>query len=107
MRYLLLLISGAFSSSARWLFLAIVMLIPWLFGGTREWTIRLLLIALYATCGLWLLGRLGEWALGRTRRRWGIPPALMVLSALAAMLGWSIAWNAHSYFDPYLLQFIP
>lgn len=99
--------SSALSRAARWLFLATLIGIPWLFGGTREWTITTLQIALYAASGLWLVGMLGSNWMGGRKSPWGISPALIILSGIVALWGWSVTYNAQSFFDPYLLQFVP
>ncbi len=107
MQNFVVLVSRSFAKAARWLFLAVLIATPWLFGGTRDWTITVMEFALYTAAALWFGGTIGQAYLGTRRAAWGISPSLVFLAGLAGVWGWGITSNAHSYFDPYLLRLIP
>src|SRR4051812_34565978 len=104
MQKLLPLSTLACSGAARWLLVLCLIGIPWLFGGSRDWTVHWLVVALYAASGLWLLSRFGHY-LGRDRSSpWAVSPTLALVCLLASLWGWSMTWNAKSYLDSYLLR---
>ncbi len=107
MQKAIFLFGRASRTASCWLFLATLIAAPWLFGATRDWSIQVVLTALFSVAGLWLAGLAGQiWSVQR-RLREGVSQYLLVLSGLLALLGWSVAVNAESYFDPYLLELIP
>ena len=107
MRKLLLSVGEAISVAARGLFILTLFVIPWLYGGTRDWTVTVLLVALFAVAILWLLGHSIRFAAGVRGSPWGISPVLLSLVLVTAALGWVITSNPESFFDPHLFTMVP
>jgi len=97
----------ALQEMGRWLLLGLLILAPWAFGSTREWTISLLIYGMDVVAALSILAIMGNAIALRRFSLGGIPWVQAVLALALLGYGWSAAWNAESYFDPYLLRFIP
>lgn len=67
---------------------------PFLYGGTTDWAIQALSLALYASGLLWLAG------LALERRAPTIPGAMLLCIIALFIQGWLMALNAKSVFDP-------
>ncbi len=95
------------TSATRWLFLGVLIGVPWLFGGTRDWTVTVMVIALFVISGAWIIGTLARRWGGDDRSRWLQPRVLILLVGGLCPVGWSLALNPESYLDPYLQHYIP
>ena len=86
---------------ARWLALAIIVILPWLIGGVQPVTLRLFLFwsHLCGACALiaWIL-RL---------RLPALPPLLPLICLAICSLGWFSIFNARFIYDPAFFQFVP
>ena len=89
------------AAAARWLFLGTLVYAPWAYGCTRPWTISVLNVLLASVVALWLAGSLLE------RRLPQVPLLAVATSGSLLALGWLMALNAHYFYDPELLQFVP
>ena len=88
-------------SSARGLFLALLVYAPWAYGCTRAWAVLGLEIGLAAVLGLWAAGC-------ALRRRWpAVPGPWVVMAGLLLAQGWWMALNAGFVRDGDYLLFVP
>jgi hypothetical protein len=85
----------------RWLLLVTLVYAPWAYGCTSPRAINLLSILMALAIGTWLLGCLVR----RVSPR--VSPVALGAVLLLLCLGWWMAFNAHSRYDPQRLQFIP
>ena len=86
---------------SRWLLLGILSCAPWVYGGTRPWTVSFLNIVLSFTLTLWLV------SLHASGGRLRAPLAGFLASALLLAIGWGMAWNAAFIHDPGFSSFVP
>jgi hypothetical protein len=92
---------GSLRGIARWLFLATIIVAPFLYGGTTAWSIEVVLGTLGIVLVLWLTSFALE-------GRWPRFPWLLLLGAgMVLAQGWWMVINAHSIYDASFAIFTP
>jgi O-antigen ligase len=85
----------------RWLFLVALVWGPWVYGGTRPWSMQILDGILGVVVVLWLVGRILR------RKRPATPWPLVVSALLVILQGWFMVLNAQAFYSVGYAQFFP
>ena len=94
-------ISTAFIDTPRWLLLGLLVLAPWLYGGTEPWAITAINWSGGVAAGLWLLTCLLR------QRMPDVPRGPAIVGMLLILLAWWMAWNAKFDYDALQKEFRP
>jgi hypothetical protein len=85
----------------RWLFLAVLLYLPWDYGGTSPRSLTYMSWSLGIVVGLWLLGSVIR------RQKPEIPGVLLIATVAVVILGWFMTLNARAIYDAELELLVP
>ncbi|MEY2548639.1 MAG: hypothetical protein QOD64_1221 [Verrucomicrobiota bacterium] len=92
---------GSLRGLSFWFFLGMLIVVPWLYGGTTSWSIELINLLLALVLLLWGASLVVD------RRAPETSALLLIITTMVLALGWWMVWNARATYDSTFRVFVP